>query len=87
MDTLEIYRKEINTIDEQILSLLGKRFALVKKIGDHKKAKNITIIDKSRENEIIEALRKKAKEHNLSEAFLTDIWKVFFKEAQSVESI
>lgn len=86
MDNLETYRKEINTIDEQILSLLGKRFALVKKIGEHKKANTIAIVDKSRESEIIEALKEKAKEHNLSESFITDIWQIFFREAQRVES-
>lgn len=85
MDDLDTYRKEINVIDEQILSLLGKRFALVKKIGEHKNVNNIAIVDKSRESEIIEALKEKAQEHNLSEAFLTDIWKVFFKEAQRLE--
>ncbi len=86
MDNLETYRKEIDTIDKQILSLLGKRFAIAKKIGEHKKAKNIAVIDKSRENEIIETLNNKAKEHNLSETFIKEIWHVFFKEAQRLEN-
>lgn len=85
MDTLESYRKEIDAIDEQLLSLLKKRLNIAEKIGMYKKEKNIDVLDKSREHEIIEKLSNKAKEHDLPEALLKEIWQLLFEEAYRVE--
>lgn len=85
MDTLESYRKEIDTIDEELITLLKKRLSIAEKIGMYKKSKNIDVLDKSREHEIIEKLNNKAKEHNLSEKLLKEIWQLLFEASYSVE--
>lgn len=85
MDTLEAYRKEIDAIDEQLIALLKKRLNIAEKIGIYKKTNNIDVLDKSREHEIIERLNNKAKEHNLSEKLLKEIWQLLFKESYSIE--
>ncbi len=85
MDTLESYRKQIDAIDEELLTLLKKRLHIAEKIGMYKKENNIDVLDKSREHEIIEKLSNKAKEHGLPESLLKEIWRLLFEEAYRVE--
>lgn len=49
---IEDLRKNIDEIDEEIISLLEKRYKIVKSIGNYKKIHNIDIYDHKREKEI-----------------------------------
>jgi chorismate mutase/prephenate dehydratase len=51
-------RKEIDTIDEELLRLLNKRMAIVKKVGEYKNSSNAPIYRPEREKEIIDRLTK-----------------------------
>jgi len=56
MDLIDIFRKKINIIDDNIISLLNQRMVLSKQIGIIKKENNINILALNRENEIINRL-------------------------------
>lgn len=58
-DKLEIYRKEIDSIDKKIMKLLERRFNIVKEIGIYKKENKIEIEDKKREKEIYIKIKAK----------------------------
>jgi chorismate mutase len=61
MNKLDIYRKQIDKIDIQIIWLLKKRFDLVKnKILPYKQNLNIQIIQSKRYNQIIQNLLQKS---------------------------
>ncbi len=68
-------RKQIDKIDESIVSLLAKRMETVKKVGRFKKKKNIPTLDKLRWQKVIKSKR----------GFVKKIWKVIHKEALKVE--
>ncbi len=51
-----VLRKEIDEIDEKILSLLNERLSLGGEIGRIKKNKGDQVLDRSRENQILERL-------------------------------
>ncbi|MEL6255958.1 MAG: bifunctional 3-deoxy-7-phosphoheptulonate synthase/chorismate mutase type II [Bacteroidota bacterium] len=51
---LEMFRERIDEIDEQLIRMLADRMDVVKKIGQFKKDNNITILQTSRWNEIIQ---------------------------------
>jgi chorismate mutase/prephenate dehydratase len=51
-------RKEIDTIDEELLRLLNKRMVIVKKVGEYKNSSNAPIYRPEREKEIIDRLTK-----------------------------
>lgn len=85
MDSLESYREQIDAIDAELIALLKKRLQIAEKIGMYKKANNIDVLDKSREHEIIEKLSAGAKEHDLSEKLLKEIWQLLFEASYSVE--
>lgn len=63
---LEEYRKEINLIDEELVSLLERRFNVVLKIGQYKKENNLPIYDESREKKVIENCVSRLENKNYS---------------------
>ncbi len=72
--TLQNLREEIDRIDCEILSLLGRRLAVAKKIAGIKKTNDLPILDSARESEIREKVRKMALEHHLSPAVMEDLF-------------
>jgi len=68
-------RKQIDKIDESIVSLLAKRMERVKKVGQLKKKSNLPVLDRSRWQKIIKSKK----------GFVKKIWKVIHKEALKVE--
>lgn len=58
-EMLDVYRNEIDSINDQILSLLSRRGELSKKIGKEKEDKNLRIYDPQREKEMIRNLLQK----------------------------
>ena len=76
-DILDNYRLEINNIDEELLTLLKKRMKLSIKIGEFKKENNIPILNKNRENQVLERINtfnKKDNEIIISENFIGILW-------------
>lgn len=63
-DKLKEFRKCIDEIDNNIISLILKRNKIVKKIGEYKKQNDINITDKEREKEVIKNIDKLAKHKN-----------------------
>lgn len=59
-------RKEIDFIDEEMQKLFLKRMALVKKIAEEKKTKNLPILNQDRESEILSRMTAKIKDNKLA---------------------
>lgn len=53
MDDLEIIRKQIDAIDDQLFALLEERFSLSENVKKIKKQSSISIVDQSREKMIL----------------------------------
>ena len=51
-------REKINAIDKELTSLLNSRFAIMKEIGEYKKAKGLPVFDKVREDEVLDRVCK-----------------------------
>ena len=72
---LESLRKQINEIDEQIISLLAKRMKLVQEVGHLKRKNNIPILDRSRWQKVIKSKK----------GYIKKIWKIIHDEALRIE--
>ncbi len=83
--TLENYREEIDIIDEDLLEVLAKRFAVVREVGKLKKEKNIQPLDEKRWKIVLERVKTKAKKHFLSEKFIEKIYEEIHQEALIIE--
>lgn len=62
---LDDLRKQINHIDESLLDLFKQRMLVSKAIGDYKKEKGLPVFDASREEDVLNRLRKKLNDESL----------------------
>lgn len=67
---LESWRKQIDAIDEKILTALAKRAEIVRKIGKFKKEQKISVFDKKRWEQILKSNLKKGESLGLSKEFV-----------------
>ena len=68
---LEKLRQQINQLDDELMQILGQRMKVAEQIGNYKRANNITILQTSRWNEIIERAFLKGDKLGLSKEFIT----------------
>lgn len=73
MDDLVNLRNRIDSIDEEIMRLIEKRFHITNQVGLYKRSNGIKVNHPSREDEILE----KCKKYNYS-IELTEIYKKMF---------
>jgi chorismate mutase len=71
LTALATLREQINHIDDELLTLIGQRMKIADKIGEYKKANNITILQTSRWNDILAKAFKKGEALGLSKEFIT----------------
>jgi chorismate mutase len=79
---LEKLREQINHVDDELMQLISQRMNIAEKIGEYKKNNNVTILQSSRWNELLEKATKKASKLGLSEEFITK-----YMDAIHMESI
>ena len=68
------YRSEIDAIDEQILEVLGKRMEVSRALGSFKKEHNVSVIQKTRWDEVLSAVSSNAEKYGLHEEFVKSIF-------------
>jgi chorismate mutase len=78
---LEKLREQINHIDDELMQLLGQRMKIADKIGEYKRANDITILQTSRWNEILERASKKGEALGLSKEFITKYYDAVHMES------
>ena len=69
MKNLKELRKEIDVIDDEIRKLFEERMNIVKQVRMFKKEHQIQILDKKREDEVIEKNIKKLNDDSLKESY------------------
>jgi len=79
---LEALRQKINHLDDELMQILGQRMKISEQIGKYKKENNITILQITRWNEIIERASLKGDKFGLSREFITK-----YLDAVHMESI
>ena len=79
---LDKLREQINHIDDELMQLIGQRMNIAEKIGEYKKNNNVTILQTTRWNEILEKATKKGSKIGLSDEFV-----VKYMDAIHMESI
>ncbi len=67
---LEKLRQQINHLDDELMQILGQRMKAAEQIGKYKRENNITILQTSRWNEIIERAFMKGDKLGLSKEFI-----------------
>jgi chorismate mutase len=68
---LEKLRQQINHLDDELMQILGQRMKIADQIGTYKRDNNITILQTSRWNQILERAFNKGEKLGLSKEFIT----------------
>lgn len=84
-ENINILRKQIDEIDEQLLTILAKRMRISKEIGTYKKEHNMPILQSGRYNDILENRAKQGQAMSLSAEFVTEIMKAIHEESVKVQ--
>lgn len=82
---LEKWRKQIDALDKKLLNILGKRFNIVRQIGEYKKIKGIPPLDKKRWQTILKSQLSKARLYNLSKNFIKKLYNLIHKNSLEIE--
>ena len=87
LDTLLVsFRNQIDTIDEEILYLLSRRFELVKQIGEIKKEVWEKPLQSDRWKKILNNLYLEWEEKGISKELIDHIWNWIHSESLNIES-
>ncbi len=78
---LKEYRAQIDSFDKMLLNLLEERMEIVKKIGRFKKNNNLTILQSTRWEQIIEKNLEEGSSRGFSELFINRLFKAIHQES------
>ena len=73
-------RDSIDSIDEEILSALARRFEITNKVGQLKAAQGLESVDPVREQEKLQRLRQSAEQKGLNTRFIHELFQQLFNE-------
>lgn len=82
---LHAYRKELDTIDHQLIELLHDRMEIAKGIGELKKQENVSVLQPSRWSSILEKITELASEKGLNKEFVMELFKNIHEESIDVQ--
>ena len=78
---LEYLRQHMDSIDAEIIDLLAKRMELSLRIGDVKRACNMTAYQPGRWREIVETRSDRAQQNLLSKEFIVELYEMIHHES------
>lgn len=85
MNKIKDLRLKIDEVDEKLLELVIKRLQIVQEIGRAKNEEGIGIIDKNREEVVLEKLTTQAEKKGIDPEIVKKIWKVLIEISYYVE--
>ena len=80
MNKLEKLRIEVDKSNKKIIEEISNRFLITRKIGEIKASQNIVSFDKNREDIVLENVGELARNNNLNEDMIKEIFKIIMKE-------
>ncbi len=83
--SIEDWRLEIDAIDNELLGLLNKRASLAVKVGQSKRLTGDALHDPSREQEVIERMRKQ-NAGPLDEEAIVELFGCIIRESRRIEA-
>ncbi len=84
---LERFRKKVDEIDDEIISLLGNRQSMVELIGKIKKRSGVKILSADREKQILKRILSKGEKKKIDLDFIDRIYRVIFKNSRKVQRL
>ncbi|MBW4888551.1 chorismate mutase [Mucilaginibacter sp. HMF5004] len=84
-NTLTLKRRVIDSLDSQLIKLLGERESVVKEIGIYKAKNHIPALQSARFQQVLNKGIAAGKNVGLSETFITELLNAVHKESLRIE--
>lgn len=84
-ENISVLRRQIDEIDEQLLTLLAKRMRISREIGIYKKEHNMPILQRGRYDEILERRAQMGQSMELNPEFVVNIVQAIHDESVKVQ--
>src|SRR5215213_1088565 len=85
MDKLQLWREELDVLDDQIISLFSRRYAICREVAAYKKETGIPMMQTGRVNEVKKRAAEKGRARGLREVFVTALYDLIIDEACEIE--
>lgn len=85
MGDLKPFRDEIDALDEQLIDLLSRRFAVVRKVGELKAREGLDVVQSARAEEVLSRVASMAESKNLDPELMRKIWAMMIDQAHVIE--
>jgi len=82
---LEDFRNGIDMLDRQLIEVLGQRFEICRKIAHFKREQDIPMMQSGRVEAVKLQCRNLARQHGVSEDFITEIYTLIIAESCRLE--
>lgn len=82
---LSSLRSQVDSIDDRIISLLGERLELSRQIGREKKAVGKPIVDRVRDQQVMERLKELAAGHGINEQDIENIYGMIIRASKRAQ--
>jgi chorismate mutase len=83
--TLEMYRKQIDSLDKTLIETLGKRERVVREIGIYKAKHNIPPLQAARFQQVLDRGIAAGEKEGLSAELITEVLNAVHKESLRIE--
>lgn len=84
-ENLSVLRKQIDELDEQLLTLLAKRMRISQEIGTYKLEHNMPVLQSGRYDQLLKSRQDMGSKLNLSDEFVDSIVKAIHEESVRVQ--
>lgn len=84
-ERLEKLRETIDSLDHSLIKVLARRFSVVQRIGELKRAMKEPVLQTRRRNEILRTRKRHARELGLDPEFIARIFEFIQKEAIALQ--
>jgi chorismate mutase-like protein len=85
MEALTEYRRQLNQLDEQLVELLGRRFAICREVANFKRAEGIPMMQPSRVEEVKARVAAIAARYEVDPGFVRALYGAIIDEACRLE--
>ncbi|MHB1107009.1 MAG: chorismate mutase, partial [Lutibacter sp.] len=82
---LNMYRKELDLLDSNLIDLLKDRMSISEQIGRLKHSENVAILQSSRWADILATMTEAAEEKGLNKEFVEEIFKAIHVESINIQ--
>ena len=85
MEKLSDFRSRLNTLDENLLDLLGERYDICREVAKYKKAESIPMMQSARVREVKERCAQLGIQRQLDPGFVKKLYTLIIDESCRIE--